>query len=234
MHDGGVTVGDTEGAYQCWASRSEKMDRTYERRRTWRRRRALTPEEVSDLARQGLERLPLDGKRVIVLIPDGTRTMPMPLMFEILERELGPRVAALDFLVALGTHTPMSDEQLSRLIGRTVVDGRAGDRRIFNHRWDDPATFTTLGTIPARVIEELSLGRLKQDVPVALNRRSSSTTTSSSAARSFRTRSSASRAARSISSRASPRPRSSTSRTGWARSSRARTCSGRSTRRFGR
>jgi nickel-dependent lactate racemase len=130
----------------------------------------LTPEEVSDLARQGLERLPLDGKRVIVLIPDGTRTMPMPLMFEVLERELGPRVAALDFLVALGTHSPMSDEQLSRLIGRTVVDGRAGDRRIFNHRWHDPATFTTLGTIPAKVIEELSLGRLKQDVPVALNR----------------------------------------------------------------
>ncbi len=64
----------------------------------------------------------------------------------------------------------MSDEQLTRLIGRTVVDGRAGDRRIFNHRWDDPATFATLGTIPAAVIEELSLGRLKQDVPVALNR----------------------------------------------------------------
>ncbi len=86
----------------------------------------LTPEEVADLARQGLERLPLDGKRVIVLIPDGTRTMPMPLMFEVLERELGPRVAALDFLVALGTHTPMSDEQLSRLIGRT---GRRRPRR---------------------------------------------------------------------------------------------------------
>ena len=49
-----------------------------------------------------------------------------------------PRVAALDFLVALGTHTPMSDEQLSRLVGRPVVDGRAGARRIFNHRWDDP------------------------------------------------------------------------------------------------
>ena len=26
-------------------------------------------------------------------------------------------------------------------LGRTVVDGRAGDRQIFNHRWDDPATF---------------------------------------------------------------------------------------------
>ena len=39
--------------------------------------------------------------------------MPMPLMFDLLERELGPRVAALDFLVALGTHSPMNDAQLS-------------------------------------------------------------------------------------------------------------------------
>ena len=57
----------------------------------------LTQEEVSVLPGEGLAQLPLDGKRVLVLIPDGTRTMPMPLMFDILERELAPRVAALDY-----------------------------------------------------------------------------------------------------------------------------------------
>ena len=66
----------------------------------------LTPEEAGRVATDGLDRLPLDGLRVLVLIPDGTRTMPMPLMFETLERALGPRVAALDYLVALGTHMP--------------------------------------------------------------------------------------------------------------------------------
>jgi nickel-dependent lactate racemase len=130
----------------------------------------LTPTQIAQTARDGLGRLPLDGRRVLVLIPDGTRTMPMPAMFDTLERELGPRVAALDFLVALGTHTPMSDDQLSRLIGRQVVKGRAGARNIFNHRWDNPSTFTNLGTIPAREIAELTGGRLNQDVPVALNR----------------------------------------------------------------
>jgi nickel-dependent lactate racemase len=130
----------------------------------------LTPEDVAQVAREGLARLPLDGRRVLVLIPDGTRTMPMPQMFEILEHELGSRVAALDYLVALGTHSPMSDAQLSRLVGRPVVDGRAGNRRIVNHRWDDPATFVTLGTIHARDIAALTNGRLNQDVPVALNR----------------------------------------------------------------
>jgi len=50
--------------------------------------------------------------------------MPMALMFDALTATLGPRAAALDFLVALGTHQPMSDEHLGRLIGRPVVEGR--------------------------------------------------------------------------------------------------------------
>jgi nickel-dependent lactate racemase len=130
----------------------------------------LTSDEVARIVRDGLAALPLDGRRVLVLIPDGTRTMPMPAMFDALERELASRVAALDFLVALGTHSPMGDAQLSRHLGRTVVNGRAGDRRIFNHRWDEPATFAHLGTIGAREIDQITSGRLKQDVPVALNR----------------------------------------------------------------
>jgi nickel-dependent lactate racemase len=130
----------------------------------------LSPPEVARLAGEGLARLPLDGRRVLVIVPDGTRTMPMPLMYDTLERELGPRVAALDYLVALGTHQPMSDAQLGKLIGRPVQDGRAGARRIFNHRWDDPHTFVELGTIPAREIADLTGGRCRQDVTVALNR----------------------------------------------------------------
>jgi len=130
----------------------------------------LDSDELTRIAREGLSRLPLDGRRVLVLIPDGTRTMPMPFMFETLERELGPRAAALDYLVALGTHSPMNDTQLGALIGQPVVNGYARQRRIFNHRWDDPATFKTLGTIPAQEVEHLTLGRLRQDVPVALNR----------------------------------------------------------------
>jgi nickel-dependent lactate racemase len=130
----------------------------------------LASEDVAAVARAGLAQLPVDGKRLLVLIPDGTRTMPMPLLYQIIENELGPRVAALDYLVALGTHTPMTDEQLGRHIGQTVVDGLAGQRRIFNHRWDDPKTFVKLGEIPAHEIAELTGGRLKQNVPVALNR----------------------------------------------------------------
>jgi nickel-dependent lactate racemase len=126
--------------------------------------------DVQAIAREGLARLPLDGRRVLVLMPDGTRTMPMPGLFAVLDEALGRRAAALDFLVALGTHQPMSDAQLSTLVGRPVVDGQAGDRQVLNHRWDDPTAFATLGTIPAREVEELTGGRLRRDVTVALNK----------------------------------------------------------------
>jgi lactate racemase len=132
--------------------------------------RDLGAEDVTRVLREALSSLPLGGKRVLVIIPDGTRSMPMPLMFEQLEALLAPRVAALDYLVALGTHQPMSDEQLSRLIGCPVADGRAGRARVLNHRWDDPATFVTLGTIPSQEIAEITGGRLERDVDVSLNR----------------------------------------------------------------
>jgi lactate racemase len=130
----------------------------------------LAPDEVSSIVRDGLARLPLDGARVLAIIPDGTRTMPMPLMFDVFERELQPRIAALDYLVALGTHSPMDDGRLGMLVGRRVVDGRVGRTRIFNHDWSDPATFAHLGTIPASEVAEITNGRLRQEVPVALNR----------------------------------------------------------------
>jgi lactate racemase len=132
--------------------------------------RYLTDADVSRIVADGLAAEAIDGKRVLVLIPDATRTMPMPLMFETLTATAGPRVAALDFLVALGTHQPMSDEQLGRLLGRPVVSGRAGRSRVFNHRWDLEGTFVTLGTIPADEIAGLSGGLLRRDVSVSLNK----------------------------------------------------------------
>ena len=78
----------------------------------------LSSAQIDAVARDGLSALPVDGRRVLVIIPDGTRTMPMPLMFELIERELGARVAALDYLVALGTHAPMSDAESRELLAR--------------------------------------------------------------------------------------------------------------------
>jgi len=130
----------------------------------------LDKREVRDLAAKALARLDLTGKRVLVIIPDGTRTAPVPLLFRLLHELLGGQVAALDYLVALGTHQPMDDAALSRLVGAPVRDERAGQSRVFNHHWDQPETFVTLGVLPAAEVEALSEGRLSLDVPVRVNR----------------------------------------------------------------
>ena len=131
----------------------------------------LTDDETRAIVGDALASLPVDGKRVLFVIPDGTRTMPMPLLFGLFQALLGGRVAALDFLVALGTHQPMDDAALSKLVGQPVVAGRAGASRIHNHEWHDPAMFAPIGVIPAAEISALTGGRLAQDVPVSLNRR---------------------------------------------------------------
>jgi len=132
--------------------------------------RTLTEAEVRDLVAEGLAQADLDGKRMLAIIPDGTRTAPVPLLFRLFGELLGGRVAALDYLVALGTHQPMDDAALGRLVGAEVRDGQAGGSRVFNHRWDQPETFVTLGTLSAAEVEALSEGRLSLDVPVRVNR----------------------------------------------------------------
>ena len=132
--------------------------------------RSLGEVEVRSLVAAAFAGLDLKGKRVLAIIPDGTRTAPTPLLFHLFRDLLGGQVAAVDYLVALGTHQAMDDAALSRLIGAPVSDGRVGESRVFNHRWDNPETFAALGVLPAAEVETLSDGLLSLDVPVRVNR----------------------------------------------------------------
>ena len=132
--------------------------------------RQLSEAEIRGLLNDALERLYLRDRRVLVVIPDGTRTAPIPLMFQLLEEILGPGARKLDYLIALGTHPPMDDAAKSRLLGTVVTEGMAGRSRIFNHRWERPETFVSFGTISAETVEEASEGRMSLEVPVRLNR----------------------------------------------------------------
>jgi hypothetical protein len=110
-----------------------------------------------------------DGQRLLVLVPDNTRTMPVPHMFDLFEEFLSPRVSQLDYLIALGTHPPFDDTQLSRLVGRRVQDGKVGNTHIFNHQWQNADSFVWLGTIPSEEIKQITGGILCTDVSVQLN-----------------------------------------------------------------
>ncbi|MDZ8187584.1 MAG: lactate racemase domain-containing protein [Nostoc sp. ChiSLP02] len=132
----------------------------------------LADEEVAQLVRQALADAKFNGQRILVLIPDGTRTAPIPQMFRLLHQELNHRVAALDFLIALGTHNPMNEEQINRLVGVTAEERETIFKgvRIFNHLWNLPETFISCGVISAAEIAEISNGMLHQEVNVRVNK----------------------------------------------------------------
>src|SRR5438067_11195436 len=87
----------------------------------------LTTDDVQQLLASAYDDLPLGTghdlarKRVLVIIPDGTRTAPIPLMFRLLYEQFGHRATQLDYLIALGTHPPMLHEAIDHLVGVTVT-----------------------------------------------------------------------------------------------------------------
>lgn len=113
------------------------------------------------------------GQKVVVIIPDATRTAPIGLLFKALHAHLGGVAARFDILVALGTHPPMSEEAICRRLEITAEERASTYRAVgfHNHEWDNPAALRDLGTIPAEEIRQLSGGRFAMDVPVQVSRR---------------------------------------------------------------
>lgn len=111
------------------------------------------------------------GQKVLVIIPDGTRTAPVGLMFKTLHQQIGTVASAFDILVALGTHQPMAEEAICRRLEITKEQRQKdfGRVRFFNHQWDHPESLRRVGTIPASDIEALSSGLFSMEVPVEVN-----------------------------------------------------------------
>jgi nickel-dependent lactate racemase len=133
----------------------------------------LTDEQVRAFVLEQLGAADLDGRSVCVVVPDGTRSCPMPLLLGAVHAALHGRVTRLTVLVALGTHARMGETELARHLG--YPSGAFAERypgaTVRNHEWWDPATFVSVGTIGADRIAELSEGRFRhQSVDVRLNR----------------------------------------------------------------
>jgi len=132
----------------------------------------LSETETRELMAAALDQARLDDKRVLIIIPDRTRTAPIPLMFRLFSELLDGRVRQLDYLIALGTHKPLGDDAINQLIGLTREErrDRYGRMNIFNHRWDKPETFVSVGSLSAADVEELTAGVMRDAVDVRLNR----------------------------------------------------------------
>jgi nickel-dependent lactate racemase len=135
--------------------------------------KSFSPETIEAVVREALKGLPADGKKVLCIIPDHTRSMPMPAVFRSVCDALTPRAERLDFLIALGTHPPMSPKMISKHLGMPQRERKARwpKVRVFNHAWDNPGELTTIGTLGVKDIARLTEGRMKEAVEVKINRR---------------------------------------------------------------
>ncbi len=133
----------------------------------------LPPAVISETLAQGLAGR-FTNQRVLALIPDHTRSLPLPALFRAVV-ELLDDVRQLDFLVALGTHPALPPESLNRLVGITAEERSTTYRQIqlLNHAWDDPAALATLGVLQQDEIKQLAgaswHASLPDEVPVRIN-----------------------------------------------------------------
>jgi nickel-dependent lactate racemase len=134
--------------------------------------RLLSEEEVRSICGDALAAIPMDGRRILFVIPDSTRSCPMDQMFRLIYEAVQSRVNRVDFMIALGTHPPMSDEEINRRVGITSEERNAlfPKANFENHHWDDPEHLTTVGTFSEADIDELTDGLFSLSIPVKVNR----------------------------------------------------------------
>ena len=112
------------------------------------------------------------GQRVLLIIPDGTRTAPVGLMFKTLHAQIGGITKAFDILVALGTHQPMSDAAICERLEITAEERASTYQavRFFNHAWDNSGALKQVGTLTADEVRALTDGLFSMEVPVEINK----------------------------------------------------------------
>src|SRR6266700_2409621 len=71
--------------------------------------RLVSPAQVADVVARSCPVENYRSKRVLLIVPDGTRTAPVGLLFQALHRQIGAETKALDVMIALGTHQPMTE-----------------------------------------------------------------------------------------------------------------------------
>lgn len=133
----------------------------------------LTKDAVQDILAKTLSAAGISGKKLLVVIPDSTRSGPLPLLFESLCSRLSGQVKKLDFLVALGTHPPMDEAAIDQLVGMTRAERQRtfGNVEIFNHSYKEPGALVKIGTLTEEEVERATGGLFKMSVNIEVNRR---------------------------------------------------------------
>ena len=110
------------------------------------------------------------GQKVLVLIPDHTRSLPLSELFRMVVEVLHD-ARELDFMIALGTHPGYDEAGLNHLVGITAEERATTFRHVglLNHAWDDPAALTSLGVLDQDEIKQLAGPSYHSSLPTEIN-----------------------------------------------------------------
>lgn len=132
----------------------------------------LAPQQIADFIQSVIDPGSFSNKKILIIVPDATRTAPIEQVFVPLFEHLGRVARTFDVIVALGTHPPMQEEAICKRIGIPLEERYTKYKKVhlFNHRWNDPASIVKIGDLRAKEIEQLTRGLFAIDVPVEVNR----------------------------------------------------------------
>jgi nickel-dependent lactate racemase len=132
--------------------------------------RVLSDEEIREICMAVLD--PVKNEKPLFIIPDHTRTAPMELLFREIYRVFAPASDHVDFLIALGTHPPMTEKMILERVGITREQWHSlySKARFFNHHWDDPSQLVSAGILSKSEMSEISGGLLEREVNVTVNK----------------------------------------------------------------
>lgn len=131
-----------------------------------------TRDLISAAVGQAVENLRPDGRRILVVVPDATRTCPLDAVFRAVHERLTGRARKITVLIALGTHPPMSRTAMLQRLGLTEAEmaGPFRDVDLRNHAWDNPNELATIGRLDERAIAEATEDRFALALDVQVNR----------------------------------------------------------------
>lgn len=133
----------------------------------------VAPEELDGFMADNLARIDVAGKSVCLIIPDDTRSCPLPLLLSTVYQHVVDRAASMSCVIALGTHEYMEPDEIARW---TTGDATADVAEIYpgmpiyNHEFKDPTMLVKVGRIPGERMAELTEGRLDTGSDILINR----------------------------------------------------------------
>ena len=129
--------------------------------------------EVAELVRNALAEGDYKGRKILLILPDSTRSAPVGLLFKCIYDELCDDAACIDGLIALGTHQPMDWDAILKRVEITEDEYKqkySTLTKFYNHAWDNPDALAVIGMIDADEIKSITKGYMYKQVDVTINR----------------------------------------------------------------